>query len=94
MTNAEKIRAMTDEEMAEFIIWKAQTFGNSDYCIIECDNGDCKECALDWLQQPAKEVHNMSEDKILYWLYADADELIDMEYRCEEARRNTNDFCR
>ena len=56
-TNADRIRAMTDEEIAEFIIWKAQTFGNSDYCIIECDNGDCKECALDWLQQPAKEAH-------------------------------------
>lgn len=57
---------------------------------------ECKDCEfenglLDWLQQPAKEAHNMSEDKILYWLYAAIDEVIDMDYRCEEAKEEHRD---
>ena len=52
MTNADRIRAMSDEEMAEFIMGT-----------INCDGYECGECPfcgpvekiLDWLQQPVKE---------------------------------------
>lgn len=43
-TNAQKIRAMTDEELAELLFQ------------VGYDNGwGMKEYALDWLQQPAEE---------------------------------------
>ena len=48
-TNADRIRAMSDEELASFIAsldcpdrWR------------EC-NGHCDECVLGWLKQPAEE---------------------------------------
>ena len=56
ITNADRIRAMSDEELAEFIdrcemndIDSAKTF--CDLC-----NGqyECDQCRLDWLQQPAE----------------------------------------
>ena len=52
MTNAQKIRAMTDEEMVEFIM------GTLNCDVYEC--GECPFCGpvekiLDWLQQPVKE---------------------------------------
>lgn len=43
LTNADKIRAMTDEELAEFI-----SAGETDIC---------KAATLKWLQQPAEEDH-------------------------------------
>ena len=44
MTNAQKIRAMSDEELAEFLFQ------------VGYDNGwGMKEYALEWLQQPAEE---------------------------------------
>ena len=43
LTNADKIRAMTDEELAEFI-----SAGETDMC---------KAATLKWLQQPAEEDH-------------------------------------
>ena len=44
MTNAQKIRAMTDEELAELLFQ------------VGYDNGwGMKEYALEWLQQPAEE---------------------------------------
>lgn len=47
--NADRIRAMTDEELARFLRW--------DVCVmVRGDNrachGDCEDCVLDWLQQP------------------------------------------
>ena len=50
MTNADCIRGMSDEELAEFI-------GGSTYCQVcphcgECDNNGG---LLNWLQQPAEE---------------------------------------
>lgn len=45
MTNADRIRAMSDEELAEFLYQ------------VGYDNGwGMKEYALEWLQQPAEEV--------------------------------------
>ena len=49
MTNADRIRSMTDEELAKIL---------GDKCICpptsECANlcGDCVACWLEWLQQP------------------------------------------
>lgn len=46
-THADRIRAMTDEEMAKWI------------CTIECEpvedcaTRDCRECVLEWLRQEA-----------------------------------------
>lgn len=51
MTRADKIRSMSDKELAEFL----QTVGDIDSCHYpqaNCskDNG-CIECLLDWLRQ-------------------------------------------
>lgn len=56
ITNADRIRAMSDEELAEFIPnW---SYTNACKCeeqsYADC-NLKCEECVLDWLQQPAKE---------------------------------------
>ena len=51
-TNADRIRAMSDEELAKIL---------GDKCICppigECAkvSGDCEKCWLEWLQQPAVE---------------------------------------
>lgn len=56
MTNADKIRAMSDEELAEWILW---TNTVCDCCakVQECDEVPgykmCKDGILDWLKQPA-----------------------------------------
>lgn len=52
-TNADRIRGMTDEEMAEFL--------TSDLCEIFCDspyvcNGDCATKMIAWLKEEATDV--------------------------------------
>ena len=54
MTNADRIRAMSDEELCKFL-------GECKFCDIceeGCDNctyhGDCDKRLLDWLKQPAE----------------------------------------
>ena len=60
MTNANKIRSMTDEELVNL------HYGGSAHCIADdptvCDRHDfignltpCEQCYLKWLQQPAGE---------------------------------------
>ena len=48
ITNADVIRAMSDEELAEFL----------SCCGCPCPSRDChascKDCVLDWLKQPAE----------------------------------------
>ena len=56
LSNADRIRAMSDEELAEFIPnW---SYTNACKCeeqsYADC-NLKCEECVLDWLQQPAEE---------------------------------------
>ena len=55
-TNADRIRAMSDEELAEFI-YRCE-MSEIDYAKTFCDlcNGqyECGQCRLDWLQQPAE----------------------------------------
>lgn len=55
-TNADRIRAMSDEELADFI-YRCE-MSDIDYAKTFCDlcNGqyECDQCRLDWLQQPPK----------------------------------------
>ena len=56
-TNANRIRNMSDEELAEFnlcphmVNWKK---GNYDTCVHPNDKDACKKCMLDWLQSEAE----------------------------------------
>ena len=62
VTNADRIRVMSDEDMA---IWLAEWSFCADACPVSpneveeaigyCCPGNCKEQALTWLQQPAEE---------------------------------------
>ena len=51
LTNADRIRAMTDEELAEFL--NCHNFCARNF---DCENGKrpCQECNLDWLKQEAE----------------------------------------
>ena len=44
-TNADRIRAMSDEELANIICCQNNKSGE------DCCEADCIECALDWLKQ-------------------------------------------
>ena len=56
-TNADRIRAMTDEELAKFIPdWSytnACKCGEKPY--VACNN-ECEKCVSEWLQQPAEDL--------------------------------------
>ena len=55
MTNADRIRAMSDEEMA-VVMYHPFCDKRTDK---ECKAfGDCNQCALEWLQQPAEDSAN------------------------------------
>ena len=49
MTNGEKIRAMTDEELAESGMIECPMFLRN--CFIK----DCNECKVEWLKQEVEE---------------------------------------
>ena len=51
-TNADRIRAMSDEELAEVIACPKGLLDRMD-CFD--DNRDCKHCTLEWLKQSAEE---------------------------------------
>ena len=53
MTNADRIRRMTDKELAEFID-KCESAGYNDSSIARDKNNQLMDM-LDWLQQPAEE---------------------------------------
>ena len=52
MTNAQKIRAMSDEELARFFIGDSPNYCHPGLCL---DGETCIGCFLTWLQQPAGE---------------------------------------
>nr|WP_300183098.1 hypothetical protein [uncultured Agathobaculum sp.] len=54
MTNADRIRRMTDEELAEFID-KCEVAGYNDSSIARDKNNELMNM-LDWLKQPAEEI--------------------------------------
>lgn len=56
MTNADRIRSMSDEEMAEFISSIPMCVGKDED--LNCEIDRCKECFLKWLQKPAEVVDN------------------------------------
>ena len=53
MTNADRIRSMSDEELAELIDRETDSCAPTGDC--EKMSRDCKACWLDWLQMPAGE---------------------------------------
>ena len=53
MTNADRIRAMSDEELAELIDRETDSCAPTGDC--EKMSRDCKACWLEWLQQPVEE---------------------------------------
>lgn len=48
--NADRIRAMTDEELAD---WLYEWAGSSINCDSDCVGTTCRECWLEWLKQEA-----------------------------------------
>ena len=58
MTNADRIRAMSDEELAKIIEHELACPVTGD---CEKMSRDCKACWLDWLQMPAEEDDNDHE---------------------------------
>lgn len=63
LTNADRIRSMSDEELAEFISRiEIGDFGQQVYGKTFCDmckgQYECDDCRLWWLQQPAEEGNN------------------------------------
>jgi hypothetical protein len=58
ITNADRIRAMSDEELANLFVSAVCVCPrgkNPDLCY--CDL-TCLECVSEWLKQPAEEVHH------------------------------------
>jgi hypothetical protein len=57
-TNADRIRAMSDEELADWIDW---LFGRSEWCDTskiatdDCSDIACTACILKWLKQPVED---------------------------------------
>lgn len=55
ITNADRIRAMNDEELAKVIMCPLEIVDSN----VQCDKGladSCVECSLKWLREPAGEV--------------------------------------
>lgn len=56
MTNADRIRSMTDEELAMALLCVLRNLLKSDKV---CDfNHDCKDCTLSWLQKESEGSHD------------------------------------
>ena len=53
MTNADKIRAMSDEELAKWFLIAGICIRDFENC--QCDGVSCRQCRLNWLQQSAEE---------------------------------------
>ena len=51
ITNSDRIRAMSDEELARFFIGDSPNFCHAGLCL---DGETCIGCFLNWLQQPAE----------------------------------------
>jgi hypothetical protein len=59
MTNADRIRAMSDEELRDFLFNKVSVDSICNFCVPKmrterkCD-GHCRNGILEWLKQPAE----------------------------------------
>ena len=57
ITNADKLRAMSDEELADIFTHETYRYKrNFSCCILDkvCSHEDCYECFLNWLKKEAK----------------------------------------
>ena len=55
VTNGDRIRAMSDEELADIMSMHTATGACNDWGIPhEKCGGNCHECIIDWLKQPAE----------------------------------------
>ena len=57
MTNADRIRNMSDEELAEFLQETVYESGDNLFLCYDCSivKGECKDCYLRWLQAESEE---------------------------------------
>ena len=56
MTNADKIRNMSDEELADILFDDCTIKMGLETCkYLDCDGHDCKKCVFEWLQAEVKE---------------------------------------
>ena len=53
ITNADRIRAMSDEELAKWFLTVGICIRDFEDC--KCDGVSCRQCRMNWLQQPAEE---------------------------------------
>lgn len=53
VTNADRIRSMSNEELAKWFLGAGICIRDLDD--VRCDGVSCKECRLNWLRQPAEE---------------------------------------
>lgn len=51
-TNADRIRSMTDEELASVVMCPTDITGCNTVCV---QHNNCNECTLDWLQRESEE---------------------------------------
>ncbi len=54
VTNADRIRAMSDEELAEWLWFKVGKCPPFDVCPSQCIPCEAKDCWLDWLKKKAE----------------------------------------
>lgn len=66
ITNADRIRNMSDEELAEFLDIVGEDGISSQYADVPCDccceKTECSKCWKDWLQSEAKEIATNMEN--------------------------------
>ena len=55
MTNGDKIRAMSDEELAEYFIYWCPQPPEREMEKLEYKCGDCQACRFEWLIKEAEE---------------------------------------
>ena len=55
ITNADRIRAMSDEELCEFILEIRDGDCLNDRCYAADPNKGCDYCTMEWLKAPYKE---------------------------------------
>jgi hypothetical protein len=55
LTNADRIRAMSDEELAFFISSKKGSCAVGGVCVPRYDDWECGDCWLDWLKQEVED---------------------------------------
>ena len=58
MTNADRIRNMSDEELADFLGGNCDKRMPNRFCAYPFDYEMCRECYFEWLQAEVKEGEN------------------------------------